>query len=75
MPLPKNIKPPKLIKSSGALHPINQIKDHIQDFLVNIGFEIIHGPEVETEEFNFDMLNIKKNASCQTNARHFLCEQ
>ena len=60
MPLPKNIKPPKLIKSSGALHPINQIKDHIQDFLVNIGFEIIHGPEVETEEFNFDMLNIKK---------------
>ena len=60
MPLPKNIKPPKIIKSPGALHPINQIKDHIQDFLVNIGFEIIHGPEVETEEFNFDMLNIKK---------------
>ena len=57
----KDIKPPKLIKSVGALHPINQMKDHILDFLMDIGFEIIDGPEIETENFNFDMLNIKKS--------------
>ena len=56
----KNIKPPKIIENIWSFHPINQIKDHIQDFLINIGFEIIHGPEIETEEFNFDMLNIRK---------------
>ena len=26
-----------------------------------MGFEMIDGPEIETEEFNFDMLNIKKS--------------
>ena len=48
-------------KTYGSLHPINQIKAHIIDFLNDLGFEIIDGPEVETEEFNFDMLNIKKS--------------
>ena len=29
--------------------------------LVSFGFEVVDGPEIETEEFNFDMLNIKKS--------------
>jgi phenylalanyl-tRNA synthetase alpha chain len=37
------------------------MKDHIMDLLVSYGFEIVEGPEIETEEFNFDMLNIKKS--------------
>ena len=45
----------------GNLHPINQIKDFLIDILENIGFEHIEGPEIESEEFNFDMLNIKKH--------------
>ena len=44
----------------GTSHPINQTKDYILDLLLNIGFEEVHGPEIETEKFNFDMLNIKK---------------
>jgi phenylalanyl-tRNA synthetase alpha chain len=36
------------------------MKDTIMGLLVSFGFEIIDGPEIETEEFNFDMLNIKK---------------
>ncbi len=31
------------------------------NLLISFGFEIIEGPEIETEEFNFDMLNIKKS--------------
>jgi phenylalanyl-tRNA synthetase alpha chain len=31
------------------------------NFLVSHGFEVINGPEIETEEYNFDMLNIKKS--------------
>ncbi len=57
----KDINKPKLVKNFGALHPINQMKDHIIEILSSFGFEIIDGPEVETEEFNFDMLNIKKS--------------
>ena len=56
----KDISPPKIIKDNGAVHPINHMKDSIMNLLVSFGFEIIDGPEIETEEFNFDMLNIKK---------------
>ena len=44
----------------GSQHPINQMKDSIMDLLESIGFDIINGPEIETEKFNFDILNIKK---------------
>ena len=56
----KDILPPKIIKDKGAIHPINHMKDSIMNLLVSLGFEIIDGPGIETEEFNFDMLNIKK---------------
>tara|TARA_B100001093_G_scaffold79575_1_gene70885 strand:- start:785 stop:1510 length:726 start_codon:yes stop_codon:yes gene_type:complete len=55
-----DILPPKIVKDIGSVHPINNMKDSIMSLLVSFGFEIIEGPEVETEEFNFDMLNIKK---------------
>ncbi len=57
----KEIKPPKIIQELGAYHPINHVKDSIMNFLVELGFEIVDGPEIETEEFNFDLLNIKES--------------
>ena len=60
MSVPKDITAPKIKNNVGGLHPINQMKDYILSFLSNMGFEIIGGPEIETEDFNFDMLNIKK---------------
>ena len=61
MPDHKDITPPELNKDRGSLHPINHMKDSIMSLLVSFGFEIVDGPEIETEEFNFDMLNIKKS--------------
>ena len=51
----------KLTKDLGAFHPINHMKDSIMDLLISFGFEVVDGPEIETEQFNFDMLNIKKS--------------
>lgn len=56
-----NLQPPAVTKQSGANHPINQTKDYLLNLLANMGFEEVHGPEIETEDFNFDMLNIKKS--------------
>ena len=56
-----NIKPPILRKNIGSLHPINQTKDFLIKLLSEIGFEEVQGPEIESEDFNFDMLNIKKS--------------
>ena len=56
-----NMIPPKLELEFGAKHPINHVKDTIMDSLSMYGFNIVEGPEVESEEYNFDMLNIKKH--------------
>ena len=61
MPEYKDISPPELIQDRGSIHPINHMKDSIMEMLTSFGFEIVDGPEIETEEFNFDMLNIKKS--------------
>ena len=56
-----NINLPGICKDPGTLHPINQTKDYLLKLLADMGFKEVHGPEIETEEFNFDMLNIKKS--------------
>jgi len=56
-----NINPPELIDEVGSFHPINQVKDFLINLLKDFGFNEVDGPEIESEEFNFDMLNIKKS--------------
>jgi phenylalanyl-tRNA synthetase alpha chain len=44
-------------------HPnlITQIHNEIVDIFSSMGFDVTDGPEIETEEYNFDKLNIPKN--------------
>jgi len=42
----------------GHLHPISQIQYEIEDIFTSMGFEILDGPEVETDYYNFEALNI-----------------
>ena len=49
--LPSTRQPP------GARHPITILAEHIADTFVAMGWEVAEGPEVETEQFNFDALN------------------
>ena len=56
-----DIKSPEISTHLGSKHPINQMKDFLLDLLSDFGFQEVHGPEIESEEFNFDMLNIKKS--------------
>ena len=50
----------KSIPCEGSLHPINSMMKFLLHILNDIGFETIDGPEIESEEYNFDLLNIKK---------------
>lgn len=50
----------KSIPCEGSLHPINSMMKFLLNILNDIGFETIDGPEIESEEYNFDLLNIKK---------------
>jgi phenylalanyl-tRNA synthetase alpha chain len=42
----------------GARHPLTTTQEYLADVFVSMGYEIAEGPEVETEWFNFDALNI-----------------
>jgi len=42
----------------GHLHPISQIQYEIEDIFTSMGFTVLDGPEVETEYYNFEALNI-----------------
>ncbi len=45
----------------GNLHPVNQILDKITGIFTSMGFGVEEGPEVETDFYNFEALNIPKN--------------
>ena len=56
-----NIDYPLISEELGTLHPINQTKSYLLGLMKDLGFQIVSGPEIESERFNFDMLNIKKS--------------
>lgn len=41
----------------GARHPITILAEHVADTFIAMGWELADGPEVESEQFNFDALN------------------
>ncbi len=45
----------------GHLHPLTQVKRETEEIFQLMGFSVIEGPEVETEWYNFDALNIPKD--------------
>lgn len=45
----------------GKLHPLTQVTLDICDIFKRLGFDLVDGPEVETEHYNFSALNIPLN--------------
>jgi len=46
---------------AGGLHPTTLIVREICDIFVSMGFQVVEGPEVEWDRYNFEMLNIPKD--------------
>jgi len=44
----------------GKRHPLTQILDEIIDIFSRLGFEVVEGPDVELDYYNFEALNIPK---------------
>jgi phenylalanyl-tRNA synthetase alpha chain len=45
----------------GHMHPLSKIQYEIEDIFTSMGFEVLDGPEVETDYYNFEALNIPKH--------------
>ncbi len=52
---------PGRVVPQGSLHPITQIAQQITNIFIRLGFDVAEGPEVETDYYNFEALNIPKN--------------
>ncbi len=44
----------------GSKHLFNEIIDEISEIFIGMGYSIVEGPEVETDEYNFELLNVPK---------------
>lgn len=44
----------------GKVHPIRRIWNEMEEIFVRMGFDVVEGPEVESDYYNFEALNIPK---------------
>ena len=44
----------------GSLHPVTLVGREVSNILKNMGFMVLSGPEMETEYYNFEALNVPK---------------
>jgi phenylalanyl-tRNA synthetase alpha chain len=47
--------------SIGSMHPVTQAKQRIIEYFSALGFDVVDGPEIETEFYNFEALNIPEH--------------
>ncbi len=45
----------------GSVHPVTQVMDEIVSIFFSLGFKVEEGPEIETDYYNFEALNIPKD--------------
>lgn len=51
---------PGRLPARGHLHLLNQVRTRIEEIFIAMGYEVATGPEVDTDWFNFEALNIPK---------------
>jgi len=44
----------------GSKHPLNRIIEEVEDLFVSLGYDVVQGPELETDEYCFERLNLPK---------------
>ncbi|WP_181189940.1 phenylalanine--tRNA ligase subunit alpha [Bombilactobacillus bombi] len=45
----------------GTKHVITQVMDDIEELFIGLGYEVVNGPEVEEDHYNFEMMNLPKD--------------
>ncbi len=48
-------------RSAGSMHPMNIALNRMVEIFTGMGYEVVEGPEVEYDHYNFELLNIPKN--------------
>lgn len=46
---------------AGSLHPLTLVLNEIKQIFISMGYQVVEGPEIETDYYNFEALNIPKD--------------
>lgn len=49
---------PGKVAAPGGLHPLSTVLDDMIDIFRSMGFDVVDGPEIETDHYNFEALNV-----------------
>jgi len=52
---------PGIRSQKGTIHPIRSTLNEVEDIFMEIGYSIAEGPEIESDYYNFEALNIPEN--------------
>ena len=52
---------PGRARKTGGLHPLNIVMNDLIDIFQSMGFDVVDGPEVETDYYLFEALNLPKD--------------
>jgi phenylalanyl-tRNA synthetase alpha chain len=56
-----DVTEPRELPSYGTPHPVTLVLRDMVECFAGMGFEVVEGPEVELDHYNFELLNIPKN--------------
>ncbi|MBU2472792.1 phenylalanine--tRNA ligase subunit alpha [Patescibacteria group bacterium] len=56
-----DVTAPGILPDQGHLHPLTLVQKEIEEIFQSMGFSVVDGPEVETEQYNFNALNVPKD--------------
>ncbi len=56
-----DITMPSTPAKKGGLHPLNVVLNDMIDIFQSMGFDVVDGPEVETDHYNFEALNVPQD--------------
>ena len=59
----------------GSLHPITQVRREVEGIFTSMGYEILDGPEVELDYYNFQALNIPLDHPSREAQDTFYCDE
>ena len=56
-----DVTEPRKLRRFGAPHPVTTVMNEMIECFTGMGFEVVQGPEVELDYYNFELMNIPKN--------------
>lgn len=56
-----DVTEPRPLPLVGMPHPLTQVLRQVTQCFVGMGFEVVEGPEIELDHYNFELLNIPRD--------------